>query len=415
MVKQKNRIVITGIGVVSPIGMGKEKYWSSLFEGKNGFKPITLFDTASFNVNRAGEITEFNPQEILGKKGLIDLDRATTLLLSSMKYALEDGHLEINETNTYRTGISVGTTFGSLSSLTEFDQASIIEGPHFVNPSRFPNTVINAPASRAAIRFGVKGLNATISTGICAGLDALQYAVHSISAERADRIIVGAVEEMCFPMFFGFHQLGYLSGLQNGNEPVSCPFDNRRDGIVFSEGAAVVIIENLDFALSRNAPIYGEITAIESNFYPYRLHKYNQNGIGMIGAMEGVLKKAKIKSKTVDCIFANANSTYDGDLAEANAIKKVFGKSCETMPISAIKAVLGETFSASGEMALIGALGAIKNDIIPAVVHYEERGSMFDLDYVSYKTLECKVQTVLVNAFSPNGGNVSLVVKRYEG
>jgi len=405
---KKKRIVITGVGVVSPIGIGKDSYWEGLQEGKSGIKPITLFDTSDFNVKVGGEITDFNAKEILGRKGLVDFDRSTTLLLAASQFALEDGKLEINEENTYKTGISVGTTFGSLNSILEFDKESIVEGPKFVNASRFPNTVINSPASRVAIRHGIKGLNSTISTGICSGLDALDYAIHQINFNRADRVLVGSVEEMCLQTFLGFYKLDYLSGIKNGNAPISCPFDKKRDGIVFGEGASIVILEELNSALQRKAEIYGEILSVGSNFDPNKLHKYNPKATGIIGAMIS----AKSSLQDIDCIFTNANSTQDADLIEAKAIKKVFDKFCEKIPVTAIKSMIGETFSASGGLALVAALGALEQGFIPPCINLSEKDSDCALN-LDNKARNQEVKRVMINTFNPNGANTVVIIGKF--
>lgn len=410
--KNKKRIVITGVGVISPIGIGKDQYWESLERGISKFKPITLFDASDLKVKIAGEITEFNPKEILGKKGLIDLDRATALLLSTTKFALEDAKLEINKSNSKKTGISIGTTFGSLNSLSEFDRESLEEGPNFVNPSRFPNTVINSPASRTAIRYSVKGPNSTLSTGFCASIDAVEYAVFCINSNRAERMISGAVEEMCIQTFIGFYKLGYLSGL-NDDEPKSCPFDKRREGIIFSEGSAVFILEELDSALTRKAHIYAEVLGIGSNFDPFRLDKFNPKGTGIIEAMKLALENANLKPKDIDCIFANANSTKDADLVETKAIKEVFGNLAGRIPVTAIKSMIGESFGASGSMALAAALASIEKDFIPPTVNLEEKDKECDLDYVPNNVRNQKLNKIMINSFGSNGANSILIIERY--
>jgi len=404
------RVVITGIGIVSPIGIGKKEFWQNLFAGQSGFRKITLFGTNDLKVKTAGEIADFNAKNILGKKGLVDLDRATTLLLSATKFALEDANFEINEKNACKTGMSVGTTFGSLNSVFEFDKASLIEGPKFVNPSRFPNTVINSPASRAAIRFGIKGFSTTISTGFCAAIDAFDYAIHSMNFNRADKIIVAAVEEMCIQTFLGFYKLGYLSGLNNDMGPRSCPFDKRRDGIIFSEASTAVIVEDLTSALERKANIYGEVLAIASNFSPYRLHKYDPRGTGITEIMKRALEKANLRPQDIDCIFANANSTCDADLLETKCIKEAFGDFANKIPITAIKSAVGETFSASGGVAVVAALGSMKHGIIPPTLNYREKDSCCDLDYVPDKARKQKLNRVMINSFGPNGANTVLVL-----
>ncbi len=176
------------------------------------------------------------------------------MLSSAAKLAIDDAHLQINDENTNSIGVSIGTTFGSLHSISQFDREGLIEGPKYVNPSHFPNTVINSPASQVSIRFKIKGFNTTISTGFCAGLDAVIYASDFIRLNRADVVLAGGVEELCEETFLGFHNLGYLSGL-NGSEPICCPFDARRNGIILSEGTAVLVLEDLEHALRRGAEI----------------------------------------------------------------------------------------------------------------------------------------------------------------
>ena len=204
------KIVITGIGVLSPIAIGREEFWAGLFQGKTGFRPVTLFDTSPFRVNIAGEIKDFDALSFLGKKGLRDLDRSTRLICSAAKLAIDDSRIEITEDTTHSMGVSVGTTFGSLHSISQFDRSGLIEGPRAVNPSHFPNTVINSPASQVSIKFKIKGFNTTISTGFCASLDAVSYAADFIRLSRADVVLAGGVEELCEETFMGFHNLGCL-------------------------------------------------------------------------------------------------------------------------------------------------------------------------------------------------------------
>lgn len=410
----RKRIVITGIGVISPIGIGKEPYWQSLSEGKLGFRPVTLFDTSDLKVKTAGEITDFNPKEILGKKGLVDLDRATMLLLVATKFALEDARLEISEDTARNTGISIGTTFGSLNSLSEFDQQSLEEGPHFVNASRFPNTVINSPASRVAIRHAVKGPNSTLSTGFCAAIDALEYAINCINSDRAMTMIAGAVEEMCIQTFLGFYNLGYLVGLNNNHEPISCPFDKRREGIIFSEGSSAIILEDLNLALERNAYIYAEVLGIGSNFDPFRLDKFNPEGTGIAEAMKSALGVANLKPEDIDCIFANANSTQDADFVETKAIKATFGNLADKIPITAIKSMVGESFSASGSLAIAAALGSLEKDFVPATINLQEKDPGCDLDYVPNVSRKQRINKAMINCFGPNGANSVLIIGRYQ-
>ncbi len=408
----KKRVVITGLGVVSPIGIGKEQYWNSLREGKSSFKPISLFDTKGMKVNTAGEIADFKPKEILGNVNIMDLDRATLLLSSAVKLAIQDAAIEINETNTKQTGVSVGTTFGSLYSISEFDKESVKEGPRYVNPSVFPSTVGNSPASRVSIFFKIKGFNATISTGMCAASDALDYTRDFINLNKAKTIVAGSVESLSPQIFLGFYKLNYLSGLNGNPGPVSCPFDKRRNGIIFSEGSTAFILETLESANQRKAKMYAQILGTGSCFDTAKFYNYNPKGKGMIQAMELALKDANLKPEDIDLVFANANSTKDADLIETNAIKEVFKEHAYKIPVTAVKSILGETYSASGGMSLAAAIGSLNEDIIFPTMNLKEKDAACDLDYVPNKFRNKKVSRIMINTFGPNGANTVLIIGR---
>jgi 3-oxoacyl-[acyl-carrier-protein] synthase II len=403
------RVVITGIGILSPIGIGKESYWESLIRGKTGFKTTSLFDTSNFKVNIAGEI-DFDPVEILGKKGLQDLDRSTKLINSAVKLAIDDSKLVITDENTYSTGISIGTTFGSIHSISQFDRVGLIEGPRFVNPSHFQNTVINSPASQISIRFKIKGFSTTISTGFCSGLDAVYYASDFIRLKRADVIFAGSVEELCEETFLGFYKLGCLSG-SDGSEPVCCPFDRRRNGVILSEGAAILVLENKEHALKRSASILAQVMGYGNAFDPNS--KGFNDGSGLKNAIKLALKEASLTPEDIDYICSSANSTKDLDRMETNVIKDVLGEHAYKIPVSSIKSMVGESFSASGSLALSSAVGAIHKGFIPPTVNYKVKDPECDLDYVPDKARQKKINTVLVTASDPYGQNTAVVLGKY--
>lgn len=400
------RIVISGIGLISPLGIGKEQYWQSLLEARSGIKPITLFDTSNFKVKVGGQIPGFKPQDILGKRTIIDLDRSTRLLLSATKFAQEDAHLDRLNSESVNTGVVVGTAFGNVQSVSEFDWQSLEEGPGFTNPSRFPNTGFNAAASKNAIQYKIKGLNATISTGFCACLDALDYAVFSIHCNRAERIILGTTEGLCIQTFTAFHKLGCLSGSTNGGVSLSCPFDKKRSGIILSEASVVFILEKQSLAQAEGSQIYAQIQGIGSGF---NVHNRIE---GMSQAMREALDDAHLEPKDIDCIFANANSSYEADFMETEAIKAVFGEFAYKIPTPAIKSMIGEALGASGGLALAAAIGSIQKDFIPPTINYQEKDAQCDLDYVPNFARRKKVNIVMINAFDPKGINASLIIAR---
>ncbi len=410
--KKDGRVVLSGIGVISSIGIGRDKYWEALCRGETGFRKITLFDTASFHVHSAGEITDFDPVLFLGKKGLRELDRSTRLICSAAKLALDDSRLSITEDNTGSIGVSLGTTFGSLHSISQFDRSGLIEGPRFVNPSHFPNTVINSPASHVSIRFKIKGFNTTISTGFCASLDAVSYAADFIKLNRADVVLAGGVEELCEETFLGFHTLGCLSGM-NGSEPVSCPFDARRNGIILSEGAAILVLESEEHARARGADILAEVLGYGNSFDPLADSSFARAGQGLKNAINLALQDASLQPENIDYICACSNSTKGLDRMETRVIKDVFGKYDLDIPMSSIKSMVGESFSASGALSLAAAAGAIHKGLIPPTVNYKEKDPECDLDYVPNTARQKQIRTVLVTSADPYGQNAAVIVGRY--
>lgn len=410
----ERKVVVTGIGVLSPIGIGRDRYWEALAAGASGFGPITLFDTSSFHVHAGGEIQDFNPELFLGKRGLRELDRSARLLCSAARLAIDDARLRITDENSRSIGVSVGATFGSLHSISQFDRVGLIEGPRYVNPSHFPNTVLNSPASRVSIRFNIRGFNTTISTGFCSGTDALSYAADFIRLNRADAVLTGGVEELCEETFLAFHTLGYLSG-NDGSEPLSCPFDARRNGVILSEGAAVLLLENEDHAGRRGADILARVLGCGNSFDPSAGGDFNHDGKGLKTAVTIALQDGRLGLEDIDYISATANSLEGLDRMETRVIKEVFGKRAYDIPVSSIKSMVGESFSASGSLSLAAAVGAIRNGFVPPTVNYRERDPECDLDYVPGTARRKDVGNVLVLAADPYGNNSAVVLGKYEG
>lgn len=360
----------------------------------------------------AGEISDFDAVLLLGKKGLRTLDRSTRLISSAAKLAIEDAGLQITGDNTHRIGVSVGTTFGSLHSISQFDREGLIEGPRMVNPSHFPNTVINSPASQISIRFGIKGFNTTVSTGFCASLDAVSYASDFIRLNRADVVLAGGVEELCEETFLGFYRLGCLSG-SDGSEPLCCPFDARRRGTILSEGASILVLEDEKHALSRGADIMAEVMGYGNAFDPLADRAFHTAGEGLINAIKLALEDASLSFGDIDYISASANSTKGLDRMETKVIKEVFGDKAIGIPVSSIKSMIGETFSASGALSLSAAVGTIRNGIIPPTVNYSETDPECDLDYVPNQARRKDIKTALVLSSDPYGQNAAVILGKY--
>lgn len=411
------RIVITGIGVLASTGIGKDGFWNALEQGKSGIKLVTLFDTSTTRSKLAGEIINFDPEQILGKKGLRTFDRSTKLVNCAAKLALDDAKIEypITEDETEKFGVSLGSTMGSVWSISEFDKQALREGPRSVNPALFPNTVMNSPASQISIRFNIKGFNTTISTGFTSSIDAISYAFNFIKLYDYEVVLAGGVEELCEQTYKGFHKIGHLAGSRDAKLEINCPFDKRRNGIIMAEGAAILILESLEYARKRGAKIYAELLGYGTSFDPQSRNIYNPKAEGASEAIQFVLEEAKLKPKDIDYISASANSTLDCDVMETRAMKKVFGEIAKDIPISSIKSMLGEAFSASGAMNLVASLGILEKDFLPPTINYEIPDKRCDLDCVPNVMRRKHVDKILINSFSPTGNNSSLAIGRFNG
>jgi len=409
------RVVITGIGVLASNAIGKGAFYEAIFKGVSGIKPASLFDTSTLKVHLAGEISAFNPQDYLGQKGLRNLDRSTKLICSATKLALDVASLAVTEENCGRIGVAVGTSLGSISSISDFDREAIIEGPNYVNPALFPNTVINSPASQVSIKFNIQGFNVSVANGFCSGLDALIYAAQSIRTGRISVVLAGGVEELCLQTYLAFYKSGILAGLKEGVPELSCPFDKRRNGVILGEGAVMLCLEDLEHARKRNARIFAELLGSGRGFDPYRLNKYYPRADGLKKAISAALKDSGIQAGDTSYISTAANSTQAADLQETRAIKDIFGTEAKRIPASSIKSMLGECFSVSAALQAASAVGAIERQMAPATINYEEKDTDCDLDYVANIARKLDVKNVLINATSPSGCSASLVVAKFKG
>jgi 3-oxoacyl-[acyl-carrier-protein] synthase II len=407
----KQKIVITGVGVLAPNGIGKKEYWRALRGGRSGIKQITRFDTSEFECNLAGEIKDFKPTYFLGYKGLRNLDRNARLLCSAAKMAIDDARLSIDYKNTDDIGVCTGSTLSSLWNYAEFDKEAIQDGPLFTNVALFPGTVMNAASSQVSIKFGIQGFNTTISTGYSSSIDALEYAIDFIRLGRIKAVLVGAVESLALVNYLGFYRLGFFAGMQG--EEISCPFDRRRNGIILGEGAAVIVVEDEEYAQKRGANIYAEIKDIGNCFDSFRIGKYNPAVNGLKESMKQAMMNSHLETEDIDYISASANSVPEQDRLETKAIKDVFGNCAYNIPVSAIKSMIGEPFSAGGLLQIIASIGSIEYSFVPPTINYQVRDDECDLDYVVNRSRTSRINNVLVNNYGPGGNNASLVISKY--
>jgi len=405
-------IVITGVGLVSPFGVGKEKFWDSLEKGADAVSEISSFCTDKFKVHRAGEIKDFAPKEILGKKGLRNLNRTTLLLLAAAHLAIEDSSLEINDDNTDVFGVVTATSFAHLDSIISFDREVIKDGLKFSNPALFPSTVINAPSSYVSIRNNIQGFNATVSTGYSAGLDAVKYALDALETEKARTVLCCGAEALTPVLFFGFHQLKYLAGIKG--PALSCPYDQRRNGPLLGEGAAVFCLEEADRARERGRKIYARVKSAASFYDGYHAGKVNFSGEGLAKSIIQALDKAGVSLEQIDYISAGANSSSDLDKVEVKVLKDLFGKKLKKIPVSSVKSMIGETISAAGSFQIASCIGAMQRGLVPPTINYEKKDPECAIDCVPNKAQKKKVDLCLITSFGPGGYNSACVLEKYK-
>jgi 3-oxoacyl-[acyl-carrier-protein] synthase II len=403
------RIVITGMGILSSVGVGREAFWYGLREGFSGIRPLSLFDAASSQSRLVGEIADFSPAPYLGTKGIRHFDRTTLLLASAAKLAMEDARID-DAFREEEIGIAVGSTYGSISSIAAFDTDALKEGPTYVNPMQFPNTVLNAPASRVSILMQIKGPNATISTAETSSLDAIGYATDFLRLERAKGMLAGGTFGLSEELFWAFSGTGALSG-SNGGEEICAPFDRRRNGLVLGEGSCLFFLEPLAGAIARGARIYGEVSGYASAFQPRKGHPV----AGARRMINAALESAGRRPQDVSCIFAGANSTQLGDRLEVGTFHSVFGEGEACPPVSAIKSMCGECLDASGALQAAAALLALNEHVVPPTINYQEKDDECDIDCVPNVCRQVEVRNALLTGFAYTGNSSALLLSSHEG
>ncbi len=407
------RLVITGISVLSPIGTNKDEFWNNLINGISGIKDITLFDVSKYRSKKAGEISNFDPKAFLGKKGIRRIDRTSLLASSAAKLVMDDAKITHEPYTEDDLGIVIGSTYGSIDSISTFDLEALREGPNYVNPMDFPNTVLNAPASRASIFCKATGLNSTISTGVASGLDAIIYASDFLRLGRVKAVLAGGVHGLTSDIFWGAYRAGILSGCKDSSTEISAPFDKRRNGFIIGEAASLLVIEKLEDALKRNAKIYAEIKGYANTFNPKKIYHDNFKIEGGVRCISLAMKDAELNIDNISYISACANSSITGDKMETRVIKEYFGNCAGQVPVSAIKSMTGECLDASGAMQCVASIFAINDGVIPPTINYQEKDDDCNLDYVPNKNRKLDVKNVLVNAFSDTGNISSIIISKY--
>lgn len=408
----RNRVVITGAGLVSSLGDSSASLQSSLCSGRRAVRPVELFSTAGLGCPLGGEIPSFDARKYLGKRNLRPLDRTSRLVTSAAQLALDDSGWSESMRKDQEVGLVLGTMFCSLHTISEFDRRALEVGPAYASPMDFSNTVINAAAGQTAIMHNLRGINSTISTGTTSGLQAIAYATEVIRSGRAHAILAGGADEMCFESFYGFDRAGLLcrSDTSAGDFPI--PFDKRRNGFALGEGAALLMLEDAHFARDRGARALAEITGHGCG-YDCAQGEDEQSAVAAIAlSIRRALNDAFTGPHEIDCLSASANGSYDGDRHEAQGVCAGLNGQTRKLPVTAIKSMLGETLGASGPMQAIALLETMRDGVLPGINCLEQVDDDLKLDLITPDNRQIDLEAALINSVGFDGHCCSLVLAR---
>jgi 3-oxoacyl-[acyl-carrier-protein] synthase II len=413
-IMNKRRVVITGMGVIAPNGIGLNNFWDSLIHGRSGIKKITHFDALSYPSQIAGEVRDFNPLDFISPKSARRMDRFAQFSVACTRMALEDSGIEISEKNSERIGISLGSALGGIPCAEAQHSIFLEKGLNRVDPLIAIKIFSGSSTSQVSIEFGIKGHSNTIGGACAAGTDSVGYAFYAIRNNLADIMITGGSEAPIVPLTFGaFCLIGALSTRNGDPTRASRPFDKERDGFVMSEGAGVLILESLESALERGASIYAEVLSYGTTNDAYHMAQPQPTGGQGIKAIELAFQYANIKPAEVDYINAHGTSTPLNDKVETEVIKKIFGEHAYQTPISATKSMIGHALGAAGSIELIASVLSIKNHFIHPTINYEFPDPECDLDYVPKEGRKHLVNTILKNSYGFGGKNSSIIIRKY--
>jgi 3-oxoacyl-[acyl-carrier-protein] synthase II len=408
------RVVVTGLGVVSPLGTGTEKNWNALVSGESGIGRITKFDPSPFTSQIAGEVTDFNSEDFLDKQQVRRFDIFIHYALAAARMAVEDAGLQIDASNEKRVGCITGSGLGGLSMLEHFHQVLLERGPRKISPFFIPGMIANMAPGQIAIEFGAKGPNLSIETACAASAHAVGESFRMIREGIADAMITGGAEAVVTPLALGgFCSMRALSTRNEEPQKASRPFDLDRDGFVMGEGSGILILEELDAALERGASIYAEVIGYGLSADAYHVSAPHPEGAGAIACMSMALEYAGIGPEAIDYVNAHGTSTKLNDLSENNAIKVVFGDHARKLAISSTKSMTGHLLGGAGGVESVYTVLTLKHGIIPPTINYETPDPDCDLDYVPNTSRKADPAVAMTNSFGFGGTNASLIFKAH--
>ena len=414
MSNPSNRVAVTGIGIVSPLGLDTAATWGNLVAGKSGIDCITLFDAEPLDTKFGGEVKGFQPTDYMSPKEARHTDRFAQLAVAASRQALEQSGIKVNSGNRDDIGVIIGSGIGGLSTLFEQTKVLLDRGPGRVSPFLVPMMISDMAAAQASISLGLKGPNLCTTSACSSGADAIGAAYELIKHDEVKAMLAGGAESIMTPIgFAAFNALKALSTRNDQPQLASRPFDIERDGFVISEGSAVLVLEGLEHARQRGATILAEILAYGASADAFHITQPTADGEGAARAMQTALDRAGLSVSDIDYINAHGTSTQLNDKIETEAIKTVFGKDAYTTPVSSTKSMTGHMIGGAGAIEASFCTLAINNGIIPPTINLQEQDPVCDLDYVPNQARRAEVNIALSNSFGFGGHNSTLIIGRY--
>ena len=412
----RRRVVVTGVGLVSPLGVGTEATWNGLMAGDVGIGPITRFDASGFECRIAGEVKGFDPLDYVEKKEVKKSDTFIHYAIAAADFAVADAGLEVTEEEAPRIGVIIGSGIGGLPLIEHTHKVLLERGPDRISPFFIPGLIVNMAAGQVSIRYGARGPNESPCTACTTGLHAVGDAYRKILHGYADAMIAGGSEAVISPLSIaGFSAMRALSKRNDEPERASRPWDRDRDGFVIGEGAGILILEELERARGRGAPIYAEIVGYGMSADAYHISAPHPEGDGAVQVMQAALEDAALAPETIGYINAHGTSTELGDLSEVKAIKRVFGEHAYRLAVSSTKSSTGHLLGAAGGLETGVLALALKHQILPATVNLDQPGEGCDLDFVPHHPRPADLEYGLTNSFGFGGTNGALVMRRVPG
>lgn len=413
--KEIRRVVVTGIGAVTPVGLSFEESWHNLLAGKSGIGPITKFDAAKFDTRFAGEVKGFNPDAYIPKKEQKRMDTFIQYAVACTKMALEQSKLQMTPELAPRTGTMIGSGIGGLPVIEEQHNKYLEKGPGRISPFFIPAVITNMASGQVSIEHGFKGVNFSIASACATGAHTIGESFNSIRFGFHDVMIAGGTEATICPLAVcGFGAMKALSTRNDSPETASRPFDQSRDGFVLAEGGAVLVLESLEHAMNRGAPILCEVVGYGNSSDAYHMTSPAPEGAGAAQSIERALKDAGMRPEQIQYVNAHATSTPMGDELENMAIARVFGEHAKKLLVGATKSMTGHALGAAGAIEAAICIGALRDQKVPPTINLKNPSESCNLDYVRDHAREVRIDHVLKNSFGFGGTNVSLIFSRFQ-